>query len=301
MYTETAPALLINCGNSGAVLPGSLGPERVSYFTTDTNKLSLLDQITRNAVGNEAESVFELNLNKFQALLDKFNPTVYNGIRAYLACYPDEPNAEESDIIPTDMEGQLTLLFVPTTKDPSAKETGKDDDHQFWHLGSGPDGKLTPLPRPGSVPQGQDIVTRWISHYRQNRMDHLEQDGKTATSNPKFQETRNLWYNIETIAGNGTDDIGMISYINCARQLPENRVIELYIQWAAFLELEHEPAKFPNYQLSIIFYLRQEKDPPPNKHNMFPVLNPIVLGSFRSASADTGLPCPPLTYCPPNP
>ena len=300
MYTETAPATLPNCGNTGAVLPGSLGPERVRYFTTDTYKFSLLNQVTFNAVGNFAESVYQLNLTKFLELLDKFNPTVYNGIRAYFACYPDEPNAEERPYVPAGMEGQLTLLFVPTFDDPNAIQSGKDDDHQFWHLGSGSIGKLTPLPRPGTVSQQEDIVTRWISHYQQNRMYHLEQDGKTATGSQDFRETRSHWYSMKTIAGDGAKDKGLLFYINCARQPGDNPVIELYIQWAAFLATEQAPDKYPKYQLSIIFYLRQQKDPPPNKHNMFPVVNPIVFGSLISASADTGLPCPPLNYCPPG-
>jgi hypothetical protein len=292
--TETAPAPLTNCGNTGAIIPGTLATERVKAFK-DSKKFHELDTVTMTAVANHAEPVYQLDLDLFLGLLKKFKAADYNGIRVYFACYPDDPNEVERDIVPTDKEGQLTLIFVPTRKHNNLI-TGTDDPTEFWHLGS--DGQLTHLPIPGTVPVEQDIVTSWVRHYRKNRMNVLEQDGKASTNNPNFQETRSHWYNLDNIAGNGATDIGLISYVTCARQQAVNPITELYIQWAAFLATEKEPDKFPKYQLSIIFYLRQQLDPPPNKDNMFPIANPIVFGSIMSEAADTGLPCPPLTYCP---
>lgn len=294
MYTETDLAPLTTCGTPPVILPPHIARARVSAFK-DKTKFTVLDNVMMNTVGKHAKPVYELDLDLFQGLLRKFEKKGYNGIRAYFASYPDFPNAEERRYVPTGMEGQLTLILVPTTAE-TGLETGVDDRRQFWHLGS--DGQLIHLLEPKTVPEEKDIVTRWIRLYRQNRMHHLEQDGKSATGNPDFKETRSHWYDIRTIEGGATEE-GLISFINCARQPTlDNPVIGLYYQFAAFLDTEEEPAKFPKFQLSIIFYLRQKHDPAPNKDNMFPVANPIVFGSIQSAAADTGLPCPPVTYCP---
>jgi hypothetical protein len=304
MYTETetAPAdYSMNCPPGKAILPEDLGSKRIKAFR-DPNKFKVLDQITLKAVGKNARKFYQLNLDKFQELLSKFRDPDYNGIRAYFACYPDKPNNRERGIVPIGEEGQLTLIFVPTRKFDDL-DTGTDDPAEFWHLGT--DGELTPLPIPGTVPPEQDTVTRWIRHYRENRMKALEQDG-IETKNPEFKETRSHWYDLKIIAGDvPSNDIGLIAFVECARRETENNpnpVVGLYIQWAAFLTDEKEPQKYPPYQLTVIFQLRQKNDPLPSE-DVLPLVGGLSFGSISISMnqiipADTGLPCPPLNYCP---
>jgi hypothetical protein len=289
---------LQNCPPVRAVIPGSLGNARVSAFE-NSSKFTTLDIITTYAVGKNANLFYKLDLDIFLALLGRFNLAKYNGIRVYFACYSDKPLGSERRIVPTDMEGQLTLLFVPTKKG-AGLSTGIDDPNEFWHFGS--DNQLTHLPAPGSVIPEEDFVNNWIANYREKRMVYLEQDGVRVTKNDHFQETRSHWYDMKTIAGdNTTNDIGLLSFIRCAR-IPSatNPITELYIRFAAFVNSEGK--NFPEYQLTLIFHLRQATDPPPTKGDVGLTENAIIIGSIPLfigvIPADTGIPCPPATNCP---
>ncbi len=226
------------CVQAGCVLPGTTGPDRVNAFLTSKKKL-VLD----TAAGGSASTSIPLSLDKFVYLLGSFDPAVYNGVRVYFVCYPDSPVANSP--APPNQQGQLGLLFVPTLAVPELA-TGVDDPTRFYHFYND---DLVPMDAPGSVPTAPlDYVTTWIGHYRKDRINLLEQDGKGT--NPDFRETNSLWYSMLSIAG-GPKETGLLKFIACGRAYTPNPIIGLSAEFSAFLPTDG--SKFPNYQLSTLY------------------------------------------------
>jgi len=153
MYT---PPTGFNCAPTEAILSEDVASNRVNAFRR-TDKFVTLDHITLDAVGKHANPFYQLDLDHFLGLLRKFKADRYNGVRAHIACYPNVPNSKERSKVPEGWEGQLTLLFVPTFHH-TGYDTGIDDVTQFWYLG--PDGQVIHLPKPGSVPADEGVVSR---------------------------------------------------------------------------------------------------------------------------------------------
>jgi len=296
--TQKDPIVLDDCGPIQAILRDGVAHGRLNAFR-NSNKFPRLEQVMQ-AIGKKAVPLYELNLAAFIELMNIFKDGGYNGFRVYFACYPDEPTAAERSLVPPGLEGQLALIFVPT-RQHDGYNAGIDDPNKFFVLGAGAsDVHPHPLPAPGSVPPADDIVINWISHYRNNRMDAFEVEGGEHTGNTNYKETRSHWYDMKTIAGNpAIGDKGLLAYIECTKTPPAtNPIIELYIQFAAFVGTDGP--KCPAHRLTLIFFLRRKNDPKPTKDLFLPIAGAVVLGSktLLDESADTGVPCPPATYCP---
>lgn len=290
----------VGCPPGRIVIPGHLAERRISAFA-DSNKYVVIDNEVQNAVQAKAFKHFELSLDSFVGKLRMFSSAsnddipLYNGVRVYFVCYPDDPNPVEKTYVTDEMKGQMGLIFVPTFERTGAP-TGEDDRQQYWHIGL--DGQISRLPIPVPAPSENDMVTNWINRYRQQRMNVLEADGKTVVG-PDFHETRSLWFDMRWVAGDqASADIGLINFIDCNRTpLDQNPIVALYVQWAAFLP--EEGSLYPEYQLTLIFTLLRKNDPKPLYKNL-PVISGLNFGSIKSDPADTGIPCPPAGNCVPG-
>jgi len=240
--------------------------------------------------GGEVNTTFPISLKAFVHLLTKFTEhrKKYNGVRVYFICYPNQKTGEQVHHNPTpdDCKGQLGLLFVPT--EPASGPTGKDDPEQYYHLYKD---KIMHLPAPKSVPKDEDYVTIWKEHYKESIVPTLRKDGQTCVG-PKYDETISLWYSMNSIAGGGGDS-GLLAYIKCGECFEPNPIIGLSVEFACFAD-KSDLTVFPYYQLSLIFDLQQKLD------KKGPGL---AFGSnalpLRDGPADTGIPCPPESNCPP--
>lgn len=292
MSTTTTKPKIISCKQPTAVLTTDTWHSRVSAFMT-SGKYTVLNKRVNNAVKKKLVAVFKLDLQGFIDLLGKFTAPEYNGIRMHFGCYPDTPTSSGPIRTPPNMEGQLCVFFCPTTGPEGGNPTGFDDPKQFWYLG----------PSGAAFQPDMGTVTNYINHYKKNRKDVLQTDGEDHMKSKKFKETERLWYGMETIAGKKDGDVGLLPYLACQIESDaDNPIIELYIQLSAFTPMDK---KFPEYQLSSVFYFRQASDPVPDPNGLTGTEHGFVFGSaslpIDMVPADTGIPCPPADNCPPPP
>lgn len=239
------------------------------------------------AIGSDIDSM-PVSLDNFVKVLEHFmSDARYNGFRIYFAAYSIEGNAPG---VPPDRHGKLTVLFVPTIGRDN-EIGGENDPYNWYHLYG--DDIMTRLPAPGSAPANADLVTIWTNNYLNYMVADLESDGRTKAGSG-FQETLSLWYSRLSISGSAsvTEEIGLLRFIRCGRQDPENPIVDMKIFFAAFLPKADEP-EFPyDYKLTVTFNLRQKNDP---VGTLDFGSKPLLIGL---APADTGLPCPPKGNCP---
>jgi hypothetical protein len=218
---------------------------------------------------------------------------IYSGVRAYLASYICTPGDPCNGHVPSGAEGKLTLVFVPTTSPDGHYH--KDDTSNCYTIC---DGRLIRLPDPKMVPSKADTASNWIRNYQQNRIPQLEADGRRVANNTNYQETRSLWYSMDSIAGDGHEEVGLTSYARCMSITPDdpnNPVDGVILRFSCFVMDDdiNSSGKYPYYRLTVIFDLHQKNDPPETG---------ISFGSGQSTLSttvptDTGLPCPPDVGC----
>lgn len=277
----------MSCTSTGCIVPSNRSGERIKLFSTTKKKV--LDDCnypqTENAVISYPFEIFIRMLEIFAYRRD-----IYSGLRVYLASYLNVPGDPGSSHIPANHEGKLTLIFVPTRSPDGIHH--KDDLSNMYTIC---DNRLVQLPDPSTVPARADTASNWIRNFQQNRVSSLEADGKKVTGNNTYLETRSLWYSMDSIAGDGHLEVGLIAFARCMNQAQVNPVDGIVVRFACFVPGDNagQTGKYPYYQLTLIFDLHQQNDPPETG---------ISFGSGQSTlpsgvPTDTGLPCPPDVGC----
>jgi hypothetical protein len=116
----------------------------------------------------------------------------------------------------------------------------------------------------------------------------LEADGQHVT--PSFKETKSIWYHRKLIEKGGAADRGLIGYGECLRRNAADPLKEITVYFGAYPTNGAYP-----YQLTLLFYFRQESDSTKEiKSDVFSLSNVDLIGGDTT---DTGSPCPPDVGC----
>lgn len=267
----------LNC-DSSVILDPTSSKGRRDYFMGPKIKAF------RKASGSDQcyDGIKNVSLPDFVAMLEVFCETdatdqpLYNAVRIYFGAFP---TATGSPNVPPGKLGFPTLLFVPTTGNVATPGLGQVVTNLYYYIDAN-----------GHVVQDTaGVAGGWIKNFKDIWVPALNKDGKDVTKG-NFNETLTLIYPIDSIAGDGDDEIGLLGVIQCGLDDTENPITGLDILFSCFTTKETVNAfKYP-YQLSLIFHMPQKRD-----------RAGVSFGSAKYRTglvdADTGMPCPPNGNC----
>ena len=267
----------LNC-DSSVILKSDVSKGRRGVFTGDKIKAF------RKASDSEKcdDAIRNVSLDQFVAMLEQFSAKdasgkpLYNAVRIYFGAFPDTAGSLH---VPAGKAGFPTLLFVPTTGDLNKPAIGDIVTSMYFYIDE--KGKATA--------DKDGVAAGWIGNFNDNWVPILNDDGESETEDD-FDETRTLIYPIDSIAGDGVKEIGLLGLITCGRRDTENPITGLDILFSCFTTSETEKTLQHPYQLSLIFHMPQKNDP-----------TGVSFGSVKYklglVDADTGMPCPPNGNC----
>lgn len=245
------------------------------------------------------------SINGAISLVNKLIAASYDGYRAYFAVYPSkQANATDSgyNLVPTDQDGKLTLIYVPTSPGgiyiaPNGKKYAVHIDDTLNAMIVKDDNYKIISPKYASM---------WIHKAALQVLDTMERWQHVYGHRKNFLETHSLWYDDRYVRHNKTYQNSLwdiLQYKKCC--FPNSQV---YAKFAAFSwsNLEHYP-----YKLSIVFQVKS------GKNSQFVSLfsydrshwakyafkaeykaaisNKAILSN--QSGSDTGKPCPPPNPC----
>jgi hypothetical protein len=285
----------------GCIIDPGLAQKRIGHYT-DQQKKDVLSGLI--GYKDEIETV-DYPLGPFLELLDfiTMEPGRFSGLRVYFASYLWSDTDPGSKYIPTGLEENLTLVFVPTINTPNPANPGssvpQDDVTNIFTICFN---KLQRLPNPRTAPRGQDTASNWIRHF-QNKYPVLNPDGVQKAKNLNFKETRSIWYQIGMFVDND-QRIGLVSFMKCLQKDPDNPLIGVQAKMACYDHSDNQPNFQIEYQLTPVFMLHLKN--PSATGDFFFGTTAFGFGEenlkgnrpFVDPPADTGLPCPPDDGCP---
>ena len=244
----------------------------------------------------EVESI-KYDFDAFRNLLNTFNELSgqeYDGVRVYFASYKKDikNDSQGTKYIPAGQNKKMTLIFVATTKGadlPDGIHVHNDDLDNCYIIDR--DDKIQKL-NPGAT------ASKWIREYQNKKMPSFEKNGKDETGNPKFEETKSIWYAKQVFLRNpGSSPQGFLDNLD-AIVSAGNIVDDIEILLAGYLYgengYENKLKLVYEYQLTLVFkvqYESGEADAKPIKS----FLSFTAKDDKRVSSDynDTGNPCPP--------
>lgn len=182
----------------------------------------------------------------------------YSGVRIYFANY----DGNSQGPVNSDSTNKLTLIFAPTIRVTTSPGNFVDNDDQdkYYYLNTATK-KITSLTNPKKVlPTAEDFATQWVKNYQGSIYQALTDDGNNYLNHPTpaFKETKSLFYNYETVFGDGTlegSDLGLVGYGKC-RSInadPGDFLVDtVEFEFAAFLP--DDGTAYPSYQMSLIWH-----------------------------------------------
>ncbi len=286
-----------------SIIDPTLAGQRRHYFLT--KKKAVLDGL----IGFKGElDHLTVSVPVFLELLNFLTEERrrYSGLRVYFASYRWSEDDPCSRYIPSGQEENLTLIFVPTTEVAQNGSTMQRDDLDNCFIIA--HNRLIRLPNPGEVAPGLDTASNWVKHY-QKKIPALSLDGARVTGNGGFRETNSHWYKI-AIFLDGDDTPGLISYIDKLRNDPVDPLLAIVPQFACYTNTDTAEVQMGTsatlsvplqYQLTLLFQLRQKNDPVPNpvffgfgmKHHLDDMKRALVQSegglAVKGAGAEGGL------------
>jgi hypothetical protein len=270
----TSPPTSVPFPSSPDILPAALAQGRLSLFC-NSNKKTVLDGCMPSG---KAITSIPLCVNKFLHLLTYFSaiPGMYNGVRVHFGCYP---NPQGPAPAPQGQDGQIALLFVPTTGPGNDPANSQDDNTKLYYFY---DTTLMLL--------DAATVKAWKFNYKNLVAKTLTADGINV-ADKGFYETCSLWYEMDSIISR-PGATGLIELIQDGLSYTANPIIGLNAQLCCFIKDELS-TKFPFYQLTLTFNF-------PQLHDAAGFAVGSVISLTNLIPTDTGIPCPPAGNCPPT-
>lgn len=236
----------------------------------------------------------------------------YSGFRAYWVIYPNQGHRDSgSELVPYHQHNRLALVFVPTFPRAHGQNRNyhKDDTTNCVIIRGNSFEKIPP-----------NYVRMWMQKADNQVLQPMDREGKNATQNPEYKETRSLWYSITYIKPQGEPfRNGLIDIINCRMNCDCKSI---HVNFAAFTLKSGGQNK---HQLCAIFMIgsdRSDHVAPFNSNRANHVepfntdislwysdLSPFAKHHFLKGNAaadggsggsDTGKPCPPPSPCSDN-
>ena len=196
--------------------------------------------VKRTRTGQKLDDGILYSIKGILALLETVTqrkPKKYDGFRIYFATFP-EKNCTDSGYtdVPKDQFGKLTLVFVPTIRNPKRWGYHGDDTLHYMIV----DGDVVK-----TIPKS--IVVLWINKAQKGILAKFDADGKSRRKWPEYHETESLWYSRTVLVHNWIRN-GLIDILKCHDCSGDTKYI--YARYGAFLNGLRR-----HYQLTLVFNL----------------------------------------------